>query len=610
MKKSGYFIFLFVNFFITQIGAQEFPPFINFLPQEYGAENQNWAISQGEDRHIYFGNNSGLLEYNGAQWKLYPSPNKTIIRAVHAKGNRVYTGSYMEFGFWERNTFGLLKYTSLSANMREPMVEDEHFWKIMELNDWIVFQSLHRIYLYNTQNSSYEIIDVGAPLTKIFNVRGMLYFQALGKGLYTIGNGRVQLVSDDELLREDVLIDVVQDEKLLRLITQSKGIFEWANGMLKKADISANKVLKACTIYSSLCLKDGRTAIGTISNGFYLLDQKGNITQNLTQQEGLANNTVLSLFEDEAGNIWLGLDNGISVINLNSPFSVYQDTSGKLGTVYCSAVYAGYIYLGTNQGLFYKERDSQDKFDLMPGTSGQVWVLREIDGSLFAGHNLGTLLVKGASAAWISRVQGTWDIKPIPSFNDLLLQGNYDGLYVLKKNNGNWQMRNKLKGFDISSRFFEITAAGNLLVSHEYKGVFLLEVDKDFDRVVDYKPLHNAAAGLKSSLSSFNDTILYTYERGVLSFSEANGFTENATFKKGIGEGALYVSGKLVPDDKNNKLWGFAKSGLVYFSLGNLDNRLTVGHIAFPAGVRRDMRGFENISSLGGDNYLLGGVGG
>jgi hypothetical protein len=49
-----------------------------------------------------FANNDGLLEFNGSSWKLYPSPNETIIRSVKAVGERIYTDSYMEFGYWER----------------------------------------------------------------------------------------------------------------------------------------------------------------------------------------------------------------------------------------------------------------------------------------------------------------------------------------------------------------------------------------------------------------------------------------------------------------------------------------------------------------------------
>jgi hypothetical protein len=58
-------------------------------------------ISQDQNHYVFFANNEGLLEYNGSNWKLYPSPNE--IRSVKVIDNKVYTGSYMEFGFGREN---------------------------------------------------------------------------------------------------------------------------------------------------------------------------------------------------------------------------------------------------------------------------------------------------------------------------------------------------------------------------------------------------------------------------------------------------------------------------------------------------------------------------
>ena len=47
----------------------------------------------------------------------------------------------------------------------------------------------------------------------------------------------------------------------------------------------------------------------------------------------------MSVFEDVNDNLWLGLDNGISVVNYNSPFKIYEDYEGVLGTVYAFKKY-------------------------------------------------------------------------------------------------------------------------------------------------------------------------------------------------------------------------------------------------------------------------------
>ena len=64
----------------------------------------------------------------------------------------------------------------------------------------------------------------------------------------------------------------------------------------------------------------------------------------------MQNNTVLSLYTDNSGNLWLGLDNGIDYVGINSPLSYIG--SDKIGTGYCCRVFKGNLYLGTNQGLY------------------------------------------------------------------------------------------------------------------------------------------------------------------------------------------------------------------------------------------------------------------
>jgi hypothetical protein len=111
-----------------------------------------------KNQFVYFANNEGLLEYNGSNWTVYPSPNETIIRSVKVVDDKIYTGCYMEFGFWKRKPNGLLEYTSLSSKIKNKLIEDEHFWNIINLDQWVLFQSFNRIYVYNTKEKTFQFI--------------------------------------------------------------------------------------------------------------------------------------------------------------------------------------------------------------------------------------------------------------------------------------------------------------------------------------------------------------------------------------------------------------------------------------------------------------------
>ena len=596
----------FIGLTFLQNFAQELPPVEIYLPKQYGAENQNWSISQSKEKYIYIANNKGLLEFNGAKWQLYPSPNQTIMRSVNVVNNRIYTGCYMEFGYWQRNDIGILDYKSLSQSLNIPLIEDEQFWSIIDIDDWVLFHSLNRIYIYNTKTNDYKIIDSETTITKIYKVDESIYFQKINDGIYKIQNGKELLITDNVIVRNNEVVNIFNHNNKLLIETRQDGFYIFEKNNLIKWDIPANSLLSNISVYNSIKLKDNSFTLGTISNGIIHLTPQGEINYKINSTSGLNNNTVLSLFEDVDQNIWLGLDNGINCINITSPFSIYNDDKGEIGTVYASAVFNNNLYLGTNQGLFYKKINSDNSFKFIKGTNGQVWCLVSINNTLFCGHNNGTFIVNDDTVNKISNVQGTWNIKPIEENPNLLLQGNYNGLNILQKVGENWQFKNKIEGFDNSSKYFERFNNDEIFVSHEYKGVFKLKVNKEFTKVLTIVKESSAEKGLHSSLLKYNDDILYTYKDGIYKFnSKKNSFQKDSIYSK-VFKDQGYTSGKLIIDNYTNTLWSFSDKGINYISQGKLSSTPKINRISLPSSLRKGMTGYESVSHIDAQKYLFG----
>ena len=584
--------------------AQQLPPIQNFYPRDYQGENQNWAISQASDKIIYVANSKGLLEFNGASWTLYPSPNETILRSVKVVGDRIYTGCFMEFGYWQKTDLGTLNYTSLSKKIATNLIEDEEFWNIINIEDYIVFQSLKRIYVYNINAATVNTIDSNSTITKMFEVGGSIYFQRLGEGLFKIESGSDFLVLDDPVLRQDELIQVFGSEAELLLLTKNNGFYGVVGGELKQSDKYPNEALSQFSIYDGIQLEDQSFVLGTISNGIVHLSAQGEQLFQIDQENGLSNNTVLAVFEDVDNNIWLGLDHGISYINMNSPYRVFHDFRGVLGSVYTAAVYKDYLYLGTNQGLFSKPLNVSEDFSFIRGTQGQVWCLKEIEGQLFCGHHSGTFLVDNNQIQKISDIQGTWNIDELENHPGLALQGNYDGLYVLEKSGAVWRLKNKINGFNNSSRYFE-TLGNEIFVNHEYNGVFKLGIAASFFEVENVSK-DTLLKGSNSGLVKFKDGLLYSDKKGIFKFEPSERrFVKDSTLSMAYTEES-YESGKLIVD-KSNRLWVFTTSDISYFDPVGLTNTLKIKSIPLTKEMRDGILGYENIIKLDDSGrYLLG----
>ncbi|MFB9053970.1 triple tyrosine motif-containing protein [Formosa undariae] len=585
--------------------AQEHPPIQVYSPVDYGADNQNWSISQSDTKNIYVANNKGLLEFNGASWDVYPSPNNTIIRSVSVDGKKVYTGCYKEFGYWERNEFGKLEYVSLSDTLKISFLEDEDIWNIIAIDDWVLFQSLNRIYIYNKKDATVSMLNSETTIYKMIKVNNSVYFQKVNDGVYEIVNGNSKLISNHSVLKQNLLVNIFNQNGDILFQTEDNGFFKLEdNSNLVKWDIPSDSTLSNIRIYRSLKLKDNSFLLGSISNGIFHLNEAGEIIQHLNQNNGLSNNTILSIFEDADSNIWLGLENGINCVNIDSPFTVYNDTNGKLGSVNTSILYDGFLYLGTNQGLFYKELGVDDVYRFIDGTQGAVWCLTKIGETLFCGHDSGTFVVEKNTADRVADIIGTWIIKPINE--NLLLQGNYSGLYVLEKQNDRWQLRNKIEGFNVSSRYLEFLNPNQILMNHEYKGVFKITLDSDLTKATEVVKDQSVEQDLNTSLTKYNDKLLFANKHGVFTYNDKLQEFEKDTVLSVFFTKDEYSSGKLIVDQENQRLWSFSKLGLTYIAPGKLSNVPMVDKIALPSFVRNDIPGYENLTYLFESKYLYG----
>ncbi|WP_036823116.1 triple tyrosine motif-containing protein [Polaribacter sp. Hel1_85] len=598
-----YFLFFFLITSVL-ITAQELPPINTYTAKDYKAENQNWAISQSEDKSIYVANNKGLLEFNGAVWRLYPTPNETVMRSVKVLGDKIYTGFYMDFGYWKKNDFGELDFTSIVMEQGIQMLEDEQIWNILEIDGWLLFKSLERIYLFNLQTKEVKIINSEFRIHKLSKVNDVIYFQEGNKGVFKIENGVPKLISNDQILKENVIVEIfIKDDKLL-FLTQNLGFFFLEEGKLVKWVTPSEKLFENVTVYSAKQLHNNDYALGTISDGFIYLNNNGEVNYQITQSSGLNNNTLLSVFEDVENNLWLGLDNGINSINTNSPFKIYNKKSDFIGTIYASILFEGNLYLGTNQGLFYRKIDTEDSYKLVKNTQGQVWSLTIIDDELFCGHTAGTFLIHKNKSSLIFNNQGTWGLKKIKE--NTILQGCYDGLYVLEKKNNQWSLRNKIDGFNNSSKYFVQYDEYSFFVNHEYKGVFNIILDKDFKKVVKLNIESSLVKGLHSCLISYQDKIVYSSKMGVFLYDR-----QNNTFKRDDIYSQLiskddFISGELAFNKSNNILWSFSKESIKYLTPGKLSDKPSVKSIPISASMPKANFGYENIIHLENEKYLIG----
>jgi len=504
----------------TNIGI----PFTTSYPNEiYRAGTQNWDIDQHPNGFMFFANNNGLLQFDGLNWELFPLRNKTIARSIHiTKKGRIYVGGQGEFGYFEPNEQQLLVFHSLIDLVPEKHNNFADVWQIIEVQEKIYFRASSKVFIYNGQGI--QVIENGS-IDFLGNTNAQIFIRN-ENGLHQIVGTEVQPVKNGDKFADLIIKDIT-------LTKQKKLLFSTLhNGLLIFEDTTLTPFQNNTTffninkIHHSTDLGDGKLAVGTANGGLIVLDDTGKFLYKLDRKHGLQNNQMLNVFKDKNDNLWLGLNNGIDYVAMNSPFTKLLPDQDQEGTAYDAKIFQNNIFLGTSSGLYYQPWKSYynplkpNKFKLLNGSNGQVWGLDVLEDELFLGHHDGGFLVKGPQVQQISATLGNWKIIPLHKHPTYYLMGTYDGLILYRKINNNWLRVKTYTNFKESCRIIEQDQLGNIWVSHPYRGIYKVQLADDLSTIK--VKLYGSKDGLPSNnlnhVFKINNAIIFTGENGVYKY--------------------------------------------------------------------------------------------
>lgn len=585
-------------------------PFIrNYNVSAIQAGSQTWMIDISPAGLAYFANNDGVVEFDGLNWRKYPMPNGTVVRSVMATNDgRIYAGAFNQFGYFLPDATGKLIFTDLHELLPDNEQSFEDVWRIYDLPIGIVFQTFQQLMIYNS--GKIKTIKLPGKFHFSFLVKGELYVNDQDKGLYRLAGERLVKVPGMEALQGKLIWSMLPKADNILIATASQGIFEFDGINLREWKNPAADFLMKNQVYSAAAIDESTYIFGTIQDGVLICDSSGRKLQKFGLECGLQNSTVLSIKMDQYKNLWLGLDNGIDYVEINSPLSYLSYING-LSAGYAARLHKGNLYLGTNRGLFYANWDNlvggltDIRFELIEGTQGQVWDLSEIDGTLFCGHNSGVFIIEGTKAKLLSDVQGGWTFIQPEGHPEVVICGTYTNLVKFKKVNNRWQTGKIIPGFKESSRSLANAGKNALWMSHGYKGVFKMIFDENFDSVKTVR-FYDESSGFRSNrnINVFEmsgeplfttDFGIYTYDAGSDSFGrDAN---LNAKFP---GDNILHLE-----KDKDGNVWFFSNEKTGVFRLQE-DGSYVKVEAPFRELEGKFIKGFQFVYPLDEEHVFFG----
>lgn len=472
-----------------QILAQNPFHITNYRKADYQAGSQNWDLDIDANGNLYVANNKGLLVLRGSKTKVFELPDKTIMRSVRVVDNRIFTGSFREFGYWQSNDDGDFSYTSLTPLLTSDSLENDEFWKIVKHGNSVYFQSFGTILRYH--NNSVESIPLPGSIMFLIECKDRLFYQMIDEGLYEIIGDTVKPIPGSEVFRNTEVKTILPfDDQHMLIGTNSRGLFLYDGLNFKEFHTEVSGQLKTFKINNGVRVGN-YLVFGTIMRGIFIIDNDGKLVHHIHTGNGLQNNTVLALRGDAENNLWVGLDNGFDYVSFATPVQSFLKNDPDFGAVYTAILHNGQLLVGTNQGLFsfsIDENMNVSDMQLIPQSQGQVWFLKEIDDKTYVGLNEGTYLVENNQLIEISSINGGFNLRKARTpIGEIMLQSTYTSIVVYEEADGKWQQSHILAGFEAPARFLEIDHTNRLWLGHTISGIFIIEPNHNYDAVASIR---------------------------------------------------------------------------------------------------------------------------
>ena len=540
----------------------------NYLPRDYKAHNQNWSIVKDNRGVMYFGNSSGLLEFDGYDWNLIEVPNG-IVRslAVDNKGT-IFIGCADEAGYLSRDPRnGTSKYQSLVKYL--PLETSfGHVWYTFSIEDFIFFITDDYIFRFYFENKDYTNPKVKYWKSKVryriaHKVENTLYVQETKDGLLKYDNGEFKKAQKEETIFDATIFSMLPyDNNFILIAIRSKGLFLYNEKEIRPFETEAFNYLDKNEFYlPGAKLPDGTFAFNTTQGGIIIIYPDGRIARIIDTKSGIQDDGVLFIYYSD-GKLWLALQNGISVIDYPSSIGYFNSNLGIKGAVSEIKIDNNNLYAATTAGVskinISNNYSLPNQFYQLPGANQEAWEFAEFNGNIFVILTDGIYSVKENSLQKIKTdLRDCYSIFASQKIKNRLYVGTGTGLAVLDLINNKWVNRGKIQNLNVAVKSICEDKSGNIWLGTSYDGLYQITNIKS-DLTLGYDVIHSTAESDNSNneyqIFTVNGDLWFISKNGVEIFDPKSKslILESKTGINKIFQNALI---NFLFEDRNGILW-------------------------------------------------------
>lgn len=292
-------------------------PYNSIKNNQLAKSNSVWSLYEDKSGNKWFGSLRGgismlsdtpkyfkSIRYNGKD----PAENFILSFCEDEKKNLWVGTDGAGLKYWDRKNNTYINYNkTLSSSFITGIVRDNNndIW----LSTWA--GGANRI---NKQNNTVTKFSCYNPYTKQVEKNIWFVYKDSKANIWASATNEGALYLFDRTQNNFVLFD--KNVTNLQSIIETSDEKLWGGNYTSLFSIEKNtkKITKTTIGNPVRCIhedKDKNLWLGTQEGGLLLFDRKTNKFKRFTSDDGLPSNTILRLFEDKEGNLWMSTYNGI-----------------------------------------------------------------------------------------------------------------------------------------------------------------------------------------------------------------------------------------------------------------------------------------------------------
>lgn len=394
IKRIVFLLSLLMGFAVSAHQSELGLPYSETIsPFFIGYEGPWGTVAQDSENVLCFENSYGIVTFDGAAWKLYPTHGAPKL--YQTQNGEIYFGAidYIgKFGLNDENQAGFVSVLKDSTFAFGRVSDIEMF------NNQLYFVANSK--LYGIQDGIPNEVVLGNPVEKIFVDRNVLYV-ASGKVLYEYSKN-LNLIAQYPLevqgtVRTDECLVFAAYDGLYKISTEKKVV---------RVETEIDEILKNGDFSCLARMANNTICLGTHSNGLFCLDMQGKIIFSLNVSNGFPDNDIEYVFVDNTNNVWATTHTNIIRVDMSSAITYFNKNNGLLGNVTCVLRVNEVLYAGTDRGVFRLNDNHFEQILKQPCNA-----LVEYKKSLIAGTTKGLFNVTTGEHICINNIKNLYPYK-------------------------------------------------------------------------------------------------------------------------------------------------------------------------------------------------------